>query len=1246
MGKKRPSLGRQRKGTRCHHAPKRTPPRNNRAGAGDARDGEDEHNEDTGRTAQHQSEDTIRRAPPHEMEVDPAPAGGAEQPPAQGIQGTVVNTAATNSGADDGERAAAANTAPHDCEHPQSTNAQAREVEAQARAAEDHLAQHLLASINGTIASAGRLPTEPDSPAGDGSQNTSPLPSPPRIRRRVEGSIGGLGEEDDSISDSDSYLDSDIDFDSDTMSETQEMGAGQAEHVQRVQHADSFVNKVLDPSYHLTNLLLLLKQKAMRVVERRFKNGKPKRSNPAYFQVSQETFSIAASAPDRIAPFSAGEMHRQWERTSRKVDALSRPFRQAAHACSAFIERKMGPRGTTSYFSFWYIRQTLNDRIAFLEQNPKMRDDVARQMASAQRALEKGRRIAAETLIMKCRDRFSLKQLFKIRQSTCEQYNPQTQRFEDRYDNLGGVNFRRLTTIAKTLHIRRERQRLLADFAVHGWYNPNPRVIYVCSKNPPHRGWTVPFEELIRREIKFIFESDEHFQFFNYMSNNAPAGYDGLLLFGIGLDGFPLKPDGATLGAAVCLNLGSVSCMSENLRPYLMYLGDEGDDHALEALRDYQRFFEKCGGEIEVEVKKRPRGLGPPDMATPEEAAANLAARASDGDDDRMTVKFKLRSIGRFDLKAKIKGNGGAGFSSKVLGSGQVPMSVFLNSCSEFKFRWEPNPDLDLEAEFKREWDMDEDGIACAVIQRVSYQQLLKQAELADAYAQANPSATEDQLREWAYNRNHAFIRRKGQASVVVPELLSSEPWVDPLHCEINVSDWALDELFDLARMLGDAANIPIGDADHPAQRFIHELGEVPAFKTMAERFSNRLKPATQFGSTEIRASGNHAILLHQVLPRLRRNVFEPACKTDTQKLAFSVLDIVMLAERHVFKYLRATTLMRADVDDVKRTGRMILRLLSGQGHKVTYNLWISFALCPALLDLSMKEFPHEDASKVHGLAYLASTQAHERLNQVIKDQARFTSRREGWTEELRNNVTIAHVLAYLHEDVNVQLHVPTKETKRYPDNFDAENAARPDAEKLCRSCTGVLDGTAAPITRPASAHIKKVLCMHEPLCSSCAARLEVIHDIDVEDGRAASASWVGQTRASDTSKFNRAARRVSGVNEAQSEVVARRQQMVADAWDAGALEAGQRETQRYVHPPDHAEREAAEELQESGLPHLEVPQEMIDDIEAGRIDEGCDGDDSEVNAVVAAVREDAEIEARRIAREREAREAARAQRR
>lgn len=127
--------------------------------------------------------------------------------------------------------------------------------------------------------------------------------------------------------------------------------------------------------------------------------------------------------------------------------------------------------------------------------------------------------------------------------------------------------------------------------------------------------------------------------------------------------GFPLPPDGATLGALVCLNLGLISYMADVLYPYLMFLGDEGDERALEALRDCERYLDEIaanGGYIEISVPKRRGGLGAPDILADDfDAAANKDLRKiernADGSIIYETLKFRVDVIGRFDLKAKFK---------------------------------------------------------------------------------------------------------------------------------------------------------------------------------------------------------------------------------------------------------------------------------------------------------------------------------------------------------------------------------------------------------------------------------------------------------------------------------------------------------------------------------------------------------------------------------------------------------------
>lgn len=114
------------------------------------------------------------------------------------------------------------------------------------------------------------------------------------------------------------------------------------------------------------------------------------------------------------------------------------------------------------------------------------------------------------------------------------------------------------------------------------WHNPSPIVIEDSLQDGRyHRGWRIPFQELIERTVRLIFECDEvrtsvrqhyhlhtcrhrhyslaHsltgfsavpsfssallpaqlFQYFDFMQTDAmrDAGIAGLLIFGIGMDG-------------------------------------------------------------------------------------------------------------------------------------------------------------------------------------------------------------------------------------------------------------------------------------------------------------------------------------------------------------------------------------------------------------------------------------------------------------------------------------------------------------------------------------------------------------------------------------------------------------------------------------------------------------------------------------------------------------------------------------
>lgn len=269
----------------------------------------------------------------------------------------------------------------------------------------------------------------------------------------------------------------------------------------------------------------------------------------------------------------------------------------------------------------------------------------------------------------------------------------------------------------------------------------------------------------------------------------------------------------------------------------------------------------------------------------------------------------------------------------------------------------------------------------------------------------------------------------------------------DPLHCEINLATWILLMLFQYARLLGDAhGNLPISSAEHPAQLFIETLLSIQDFKSFGRRFANRLIPnPPKHAETEIRASGRHAVILYKILAPIRAALggLARAPEFDSLKLLRITIEIVALAERHLFVFLRASTVKVANIEHIQRFGRMVHRLLVGAGIKVTYNLWVSswstatareaalccpdptgpdpthlthrtqpdlrctanlhshqitFVLLPHLLTYIQKTYPHSDPELIYGLAFLATTQAHERLNQWVKAKARYTDRREGWT--------------------------------------------------------------------------------------------------------------------------------------------------------------------------------------------------------------------------------------------------------
>ena len=155
-----------------------------------------------------------------------------------------------------------------------------------------------------------------------------------------------------------------------------------------------------------------------------------------------------------------------------------------------------------------------------------------------------------ETLILKCRDNFSLRQLAKLRRDLFEKYNPETQvrtgagcacqslaaparvgtpiphaprhhrpqKYEARVDIVKQWAFRRLASVAKRYQLTKARKILLAQYEHHeryavAWFNRNPLTL----EDPPTdrhedgfpRGWKVPFKELFTRMIQLIFECDE-----------------------------------------------------------------------------------------------------------------------------------------------------------------------------------------------------------------------------------------------------------------------------------------------------------------------------------------------------------------------------------------------------------------------------------------------------------------------------------------------------------------------------------------------------------------------------------------------------------------------------------------------------------------------------------------------------------------------------------------------------------------
>lgn len=589
-----------------------------------------------------------------------------------------------------------------------------------------------------------------------------------------------------------------------------------------------------------------------------------------------------------------------------------------------------------------------------------------------------------------------------------------------------------------------------------------------------------------------------------------------------------------TLGAVTCLNLGAASYLCDTLMPYVLYLGKESDEAALNALRGFEEYLNADGPlvdggrVVEFEVKERPLGLGAPSDRSEAEKlkAAGRSDRSSSG--GTMKIRMLVKVIGRFDLKAKMLAAGCSSFTALVAGGGRIPASIELNNSSEVVFIWEAPSDFDASAPFVREY-LDHEGVHCRVVHLLSNEQVMEQFEDSERYADEKGvkdkktgtmrKPNEEERKLYAYQRNHAFYRRDGQAKGHRPELLSIQPWVDVLHCEINTASWVIVGYFKYARQLGDVAQMNVEtDSSHPAHLFIGALQSVQRFKQMATRFANQIDPnPPEHAETDVRPSGGHAVVLHSILPPIRQALLGPTSKapveSDSQKLERVVIEFVLIAERHLFVHFRKSTIKKSDIQGIMNAARAVRRVLVGTGHNMTYNLFYTFTVLPSLLEFIDEVLPHSDPELIYGIGFLTSTQVHERLNQWAKLKKKYSSGREGWPEELLGNLAIGSIIAFLHTN-KYRLHDPSPPERRYYDDFDAE-MDKEGQPKECRCCTCVLSDFDGPVEVPAVAasYLGSIFQLREPLCCHCVSVLEIVSDLDRPNGEALEQSWVGRVQ-------------------------------------------------------------------------------------------------------------------------------------
>ena len=124
----------------------------------------------------------------------------------------------------------------------------------------------------------------------------------------------------------------------------------------------------------------------------------------------------ACAVPDHS--YTPGEMFRVSKPTWH-----TNQYRASATVCEEFVKLKLGEDSMGAFFTQWYGKQTREARMEFVEQNHKMRSDVADHLRSAQKALERAPALWQETVIMKYRQNFSLKQLRELRRDLFKEWS-------------------------------------------------------------------------------------------------------------------------------------------------------------------------------------------------------------------------------------------------------------------------------------------------------------------------------------------------------------------------------------------------------------------------------------------------------------------------------------------------------------------------------------------------------------------------------------------------------------------------------------------------------------------------------------------------------------------------------------------------------------------------------------------------------------------------------------------------------